>query len=80
MKLVDKSEIIKEAWRVEYKDMFHMTVSEDVVSINDIEKAPEVKAIPIEFIKKYYEDLTMPCTDTRIQFEELIRRWEAENE
>lgn len=78
MKLVDKSEIIKEAWRVEYKDMFHMTVSEDVVSINDIEKAPEVEAIPIEFIKKYYEGITMPFTDTRIQFEELIRKWEAE--
>ena len=39
-----------------------------------------VEAIPIEFIKKYYEDITMPHTDTRIQFEELIRKWEKEND
>ena len=38
------------------------------------------EAIPIEWIKKYYEDITMPYTDTRIQFEEMIRKWEKENE
>lgn len=39
-----------------------------------------VEAIPIKFIKKYYEDITVPYSDTRIQFEELIRKWEKEND
>lgn len=43
-------------------------------------EAPTVKAIPIDWIKKYYTDITSPYTDTRIQFEEMIRKWEAENE
>lgn len=41
---------------------------------------PYLKAIPIEWIKKYYTDITAPHTDTRIQFEEMIRKWEKENE
>ena len=45
-----------------------------------VEEQPTVKAIPIEWIKKYYEDITMPYTDTRVQFEEMIRKWEKENE
>jgi hypothetical protein len=45
-----------------------------------IDEAPTVKAIPIEWIKKYYTDITSPYTDTRIQFEEMIRKWEKENE
>ena len=53
-------------------------------TIRDCESAvveqPEVEAIPIEWIKKYYEDITAPYTDTRIQFEEMIRKWEKENE
>lgn len=44
-----------------------------------VEEQPTVKAIPIEWIKKYYEDITMPYTDTRIQFEEMIMKWEKEN-
>ena len=48
-------------------------------SINLILNQPEIEAIPIEWIKKYYEDITMPYTDTRIQFEEMIRKWEKEN-
>lgn len=40
----------------------------------------EIEAIPIEWIKKYYTDITMPYTDTRIQFEEMIRKWGKENE
>jgi len=41
---------------------------------------PSLNAIPIEWIKKYYTDITSPYTDTRIQFEEMIRKWEKENE
>ena len=41
---------------------------------------PYKDLIPIEWIKKYYEDITAPYTDTRIQFEEMIRKWEKENE
>ena len=48
--------------------------------IVNIKFAPEVDAIPVEWIKKYYTDITSPYTDTRIQFEEMIRKWEKENE
>lgn len=48
--------------------------------IKAINTAKTINAIPIEWIRKYYEDITMPYTDTRIQFEELIRKWEKENE
>ena len=48
--------------------------------MNVFKYQPTVEAIPVEWIKKYYEDITVPYTDTRIQFEEMIRKWEKENE
>lgn len=48
--------------------------------IDTLYAQPPVEAIPVEWIKKYYTDITLPCTDTRIQFEEMIRKWEKENE
>ena len=80
MRLIDADKIIQKTYGVVIEDMFHMHETVEVVSVIDIEKAPTVKAIPIEWIKKYYEDITMPYTDTRIQFEEMIRKWEKENE
>ena len=50
------------------------------IAANRINEAPTVEAIPVEWIKKYYTDITSPYTDTRIQFEEMIRKWEKENE
>ena len=75
-KPVDSSEIrriIKEEVKAEGK-----RIVENLVEA--ISTKLMVEAIPIEFIKKYYEDITMPHTDTRIQFEELIRKWEKEND
>lgn len=45
----------------------------------DAYNAEEIKAIPVEWIKKYYTDITSPYTDARIQFEEMIRKWEKKN-
>lgn len=51
------------------------------VTVEDVlDCEPTVKAIPINWIKKYYTDITSPYTDIRIQFEEMIRKWERENE
>lgn len=69
MRLIDKDVLLAEVRKKFYTPS----------SIKLIEKQEEVKAIPIGRIKKYYEDITMPYTDTRIQFEEMIRKWEKEN-
>lgn len=45
-----------------------------------IDREKTVKAIPIKWIENYYTDITSPYTDTRIQFEEMIRKWRKENE
>ena len=58
----------------------HITVKAVSRVLAIIQGQPTVEAIPVEWIKKYYEDITIPHTDTRIQFEELIRKWKKENE
>lgn len=57
-----------------------LIMGHDLVGAKYVDMADTVKAIPIEWIKKYYTDITSPYTDTRIQFEEMIRKWEKENE
>ena len=52
MRLIDADEIVKETWGVVIKDMFHMDETVDVISRKDIDNAPTVKAIPIEWIEK----------------------------
>ena len=47
MRLIDADKLLQEKWKVETKDMWHMTVIEDVVSTIDIEKAPTVDAEPV---------------------------------
>ena len=39
---ISRQGIIKKAFTVEYTDMWHMTVSEKVVSVKDIEDMPSV--------------------------------------
>ena len=73
----------------EYDDYYHHYVCQSIrtnISADEWEiykncpLKPYKDFIPIEWIKKYYEDITAPYTDTRIQFEEMIRKWEKENE
>ena len=82
MRLIDADALMKEY--AEFVKESNNSDFADVPTWNDavslLGSAPTVKAIPIEWIKKYYTDITSPYTDTRIQFEEMIRKWEKENE
>ena len=89
MRLIDADEIIKETWGVVIKDMFHMDETVEVVSEIDIEKAPTVKAIPIERIVKrinYYSDLILKYPNekellySQTELISLLEDWERENE
>ena len=89
MRLIDADEIIKETWGVVIKDMFHMDETVEVVSAIDIEKAPTVKAIPIERIVKrinYYSDLILKYPNekellySQTELISLLEDWERENE
>ena len=80
MRLIDADEIVKETWGVVIKDMFHMDETVDVISRKDIDNAPTVNAIPIEWIKKkcreLYEHLYL---DESLGIQRLLRDWEKEN-
>lgn len=85
MRLIDADEIIKETWSVEIKDMFHMNETVDVISKKDIEKAPTVNAIPIEWVKKWVRSNCMYCydydyptepTDGYYEIMHMIEDWE----
>ena len=69
MRLIDADKIIQKTYGVVIEDMFHMHETVEVVSTIDIEKAPTVKAIPIEWIK----------TKTIGELCELLEDWEKEN-
>lgn len=75
MRLIDADEIIKETYGVVIEDMFHMHETVEVVSTIDIEKAPTVEAIPIEWLINYE---IKNGQETRLQ--EAITQWEKENE
>ncbi len=76
MRLIDADELIKETWGVVIKDMFHMDETVDVISREDIDNAPTVKAIPIEFIERKLAEHWYVDYDIR----ELLEDWEKENE
>ena len=81
MRLIDADKTLQEKWSVEIKDMFHMTETVEVVSAIDIEKAPTVEAIPIEWLQKKYDkwkDRDMLGWSYCIKL--LIEDWEKENE
>ncbi len=50
MRLIDADKIIQKTYGVVIEDMFHMHETVEVVSTIDIEKAPTVPAIPIEWL------------------------------
>ena len=84
MRLIDADEIIKETWGVVIKDMFHMDETVDVISAIDIEKAPTVEAIPIDFLRKVAvenKNLLITVWDNiPAIIENIIKLWEKENE
>lgn len=86
MRLIDADEIIKETYGVVIKDMFHMDETVDVISRKDIDNAPTIEAIPIDWLvtkakekvlsqgKKFYSLLDLPIVY------DLIEEWRKENE
>lgn len=81
MRLIDANKLLQEKWKVETKDMWHMTEILDVVSAIDIEEQPTVKAIPVEWIKDY---VGSGVSDDIFQRNKrfvlnMIRDWEKEN-
>lgn len=78
MRLIDADKIIQKTYGVVIEDMFHMHETVEVVSTIDIEKAPTVKAIPIEWIKrKAFEN---PSLSRNLFYRLIIEEWEKENE
>ena len=78
MRLIDADEIVKETWGVVIKDMFHMDETVDVISRKDIDNAPTVEAIPIEWIGKYSRgELSYSDYWAIIR---LVGDWKKENE
>lgn len=77
MRLIDADKILQETWDVEIKDMFHMTETVEVVSAIDIEEAPTVSAIPIEWIRKWNTQHS-PLIAGYVAY--MILDWEKENE
>lgn len=72
MRLIDADEIIKETYGVVIKDMFHMDETVDVISRKDIDNAPTIEAIPIEWIKEQ-------VADGYYDICEIMYHWEREN-
>lgn len=75
MRLVDADKLLQETWKVETKDMFHMTKMIDVVSAIDIKEAPTVNAIPIEWLIDY-----IIKEGPNVPLENVLYDWEKENE
>ena len=76
MRLIDADEIIKETWGVVIKDMFHMDETVEVISREDIDNAPTVKAVPIEWIEEWgWKNGMSESMSLRV----MIEDWEKEN-
>lgn len=78
MRLIDADEIIQKTYGVVIEDMFHMHETVEVVSTIDIEKAPTVKAIPIEYIEKFKKEFRAVAS-VKAVIEWLLENWEKEN-
>ena len=88
MRLIDANKLLQKKWKVETKDMWHMTKTVDVVSAIDIEEAPTVatvatvESIPVEWII----ELSNRLKNDEYDFEkamfllDLVDLWEKENE
>ena len=53
MRLIDADKIVQKTYGVVIEDMFHMHETVEVVSTIDIEKAPTVEAITVEWINDW---------------------------
>ena len=88
MTLIDANKLLQKKWKVETKNMWHMTEIVDVVSAIDIEEAPTVatvatvESIPVEWII----ELSNRLKNDEYDFEkamfllDLVDLWEKENE
>lgn len=70
MKLIDKEKLLEDLKQKRYSKR----------SLELIESQPEVKAIPIEWIKKYLDIHTFGCGDFYYMTYEMLADWEKENE
>ena len=76
-RLIDADEIIKKTYGVVIEDMFHMDETVDVISRKDIDNAPTIEAIPIEWIEKWgWKNGMSESMSLRV----MIDDWEKENE
>ena len=80
MRLIDADEIVKETWGVVIKDMFHMDETVDVISRKDIDNAPTVDAIPIEWIRDRQYEIGWYSEEGKIIINQMLEDWEKENE
>lgn len=57
MELISRQAALDNAWQVMYKDEWHMTQTEQVISVNDIEALPTIDAVPVVRCKdcKYWQ-------------------------
>ena len=69
MRLIDKMQLVDTVLKKRYSQ----------ASINLILNQPEVKAIPIGWIKKWQSNHTMPYTERNILLTQMIEDWEKEN-
>ena len=76
MRLIDADKIIQKTYGVVIEDMFHMHETVEVVSTIDIEKAPTVKAITVEWIVNWLNKSKRHYCDVDLMLEE----WEKEND
>ena len=90
MRLIDADEIIKETYGVVIEDMFHMHETVEVVSTIDIENAPTVQAIPIEWLMKKadewatkditYDGKPFTAQQVGLAIASMVIDWEKEND
>ena len=78
MRLIDADKIIQKTYGVVIEDMFHMHETVEVVSTIDIEKAPTIKAITIEWINDWLN--TGRNAKYFITIMKMLEDWEKENE
>lgn len=80
MRLIDADEIIKKTYGVVIEDMFHMDETVDVISRKDIDNAPTIEAIPIEWIRHYKSIYGLTYSTLTNLLGTMIKDWEKESE
>lgn len=78
MRLIDADKIIQKTYGVVIEDMFHMDETVDVISRKDIDNAPTVEAITVEWINDWLN--TGRNAKYFITIMKMLEDWEKENE